>query len=583
MVDPSGSAFHHVPGRALFLGSFRTPGRHASAREGADHGSGLPCGHPSHLRGSSMVRRSWRRPAFRVLAYSTAAALVAVGLTSVAAAADPEPAGPATTTSTGTATTPPVAPSTTSPTDRPDEAAAYVTDPDDPDNLGNPDGAPTQPRRPRRAAARTPRHRRRRPARAWLPRRWPPTRSTTGTRHWAEPRGRSAAPSAAASPSPAARYRHSSTGTWLVGTDRRLGDPDGGGRSVPGDLGSQRGARVSLHGPDGDRRGTVAVVRARRALVEQRHRSVGDGRLDQRPLPRHQRAVHSRLPHQGRRADRRRLVAVVHRRGDLVQPVDGGVGDVRLHQRPVPRDQRSMDARIPDRHRELASPVGVGSGSPAGELWWSPSTGAWETYGGIDKQYRRPERPVEPVRVPDRGRRTPTTADCARTSGTASLLSGVQRGPRRDLSPGSARRTCGRPSAPGCPVGPSSLTLIRLNYWGFDNAVHRGEIIVRSDLAGRVATVFGAALADHYPIRKMWRVDCYGGDDPAVDGRRQHVGLQLPPGHRGEWALAALLRHRHRPQHRREPLLRRRPVVAHARSTSTATTCAGGCSTAGPR
>ena len=66
-----------------------------------------------------MVRRSWRRPAFRVLAYSTAAALVAVGLTSVAAAADPEPAGPATTTSTGTATTPPVAPSTTSPTTAP--------------------------------------------------------------------------------------------------------------------------------------------------------------------------------------------------------------------------------------------------------------------------------------------------------------------------------------------------------------------------------------------------------------------------------------------------------------------------------
>ena len=66
-----------------------------------------------------MVRRSRRRPAFRVLAYSTAAALVAVGLTSVAAAADPEPAGPATSTSTGTATTPPVAPSTTSPTTAP--------------------------------------------------------------------------------------------------------------------------------------------------------------------------------------------------------------------------------------------------------------------------------------------------------------------------------------------------------------------------------------------------------------------------------------------------------------------------------
>ena len=45
--------------------------------------------------------------------------------------------------------------------------------------------------------------------------------------------------------------------------------------------------------------------------------------------------------------------------------------------------------------------------------------------------------------------------------------------------------------------------------------MHRGEIIVRSDLAGRVATSSASALADHYPIRQMWRVDYFGGDDPA--------------------------------------------------------------------
>nr|MDQ6896429.1 M15 family metallopeptidase [Actinomycetota bacterium] len=63
---------------------------------------------------------------------------------------------------------------------------------------------------------------------------------------------------------------------------------------------------------------------------------------------------------------------------------------------------------------------------------------------------------------------------------------------------------------------PESLTLIRLNYWGFDNAVHRGEIIIRSDLAGRLASIFGAALADRFPIRQMWRVDYFGGDDPTA-------------------------------------------------------------------
>ncbi len=31
----------------------------------------------------------------------------------------------------------------------------------------------------------------------------------------------------------------------------------------------------------------------------------------------------------------------------------------------------------------------------------------------------------------------------------------------------------------GCPVKPSSLRLLQLNYWGFDGKVHRGELIVR--------------------------------------------------------------------------------------------------------
>jgi hypothetical protein len=69
---------------------------------------------------------------------------------------------------------------------------------------------------------------------------------------------------------------------------------------------------------------------------------------------------------------------------------------------------------------------------------------------------------------------------------------------------------------PGCPVGPASLFLVRLNYWGFDNAVHRGELVVRADLAGRIQNAFEAALATRFPIRKMWRADHYGGSDPAA-------------------------------------------------------------------
>ena len=328
-----------------------------------------------------MVRRSRRRPAFRVLAYSTAAALVAVGLTSVAAAADPEPVpraaptGTATgTASAGTATSPPVTPSTraptsadgsssTSPTSLTPTSATTTSPAATTPTASTPASTPASATPPTPSTA--PRHATSTPQPgAWL-RHWPPTRSTTGSGTGRRHGGLSAARSAAAWSSPAARYRHTSTGhiSWSARTGawETLTAVDARFQTISGPSGA---LGFPYTAPMGIAGGQWQWFEHGVLWLEQRHRSVGDGRLDQRPLPRHQRAVHSRLPHQGRRADRRRLVAVVHRRGDLVQPVDGGVGDLRLHQRPVPRDQRSVDARIPDRHRESPSPVGVGSGSP---------------------------------------------------------------------------------------------------------------------------------------------------------------------------------------------------------------------------
>lgn len=146
-----------------------------------------------------------------------------------------------------------------------------------------------------------------------------------------------------------------------------------------------------------------------------------------------------------------------------------------------------------------------------GVVWWSWA-GAWETYGVINSQYVSLQGPWSWYRFP-------IGAPYAYLGGQrqdfqgGSLLSGAS--PVLDatysaVGPGDVWATW----RAGCPVGPASLTLVRLNYWGFDSAVHRGEIIVRSDLAGRVASVFATALADRYPIRSMWRVDYYGGSDP---------------------------------------------------------------------
>ncbi|WP_241695173.1 hypothetical protein [Streptomyces sp. C] len=34
---------------------------------------------------------------------------------------------------------------------------------------------------------------------------------------------------------------------------------------------------------------------------------------------------------------------------------------------------------------------------------------------------------------------------------------------------------------PGCPVPAERLRLIRMNHWGFDGKVHRGELVVHQD------------------------------------------------------------------------------------------------------
>jgi D-alanyl-D-alanine carboxypeptidase len=66
---------------------------------------------------------------------------------------------------------------------------------------------------------------------------------------------------------------------------------------------------------------------------------------------------------------------------------------------------------------------------------------------------------------------------------------------------------------PGCPVALSDLRLVRLTYWGFDNAPHQGELVAHAQVAPAVVRVFGKLYAARFPIRRMRRVDAYAGND----------------------------------------------------------------------
>jgi D-alanyl-D-alanine carboxypeptidase len=65
----------------------------------------------------------------------------------------------------------------------------------------------------------------------------------------------------------------------------------------------------------------------------------------------------------------------------------------------------------------------------------------------------------------------------------------------------------------GCPVDPARLRLLKVDYWGFDRRVHRGELVVHRDHARRILAVLEKLFDAHYPIQRMRLVDAYRGDD----------------------------------------------------------------------
>lgn len=66
----------------------------------------------------------------------------------------------------------------------------------------------------------------------------------------------------------------------------------------------------------------------------------------------------------------------------------------------------------------------------------------------------------------------------------------------------------------GCPVGPSRLRTVTMNFYGRDKSIHRGVVIIRSDLTTEMTRAFNAALTHRFPIAKMDNPNVYGGNDP---------------------------------------------------------------------
>ena len=108
----------------------------------------------------------------------------------------------------------------------------------------------------------------------------------------------------------------------------------------------------------------------------------------------------------------------------------------------------------------------------------------------------------------------PATASSQTPSAPASARSGpVFQASTSALTVAMRTRMTGVSWHPGCPVPLSALRLLRLSYWGFDHAVHHGELIVNAAAAASLTQAFRLLFAARFPIRQMRVVNDFGGDD----------------------------------------------------------------------
>jgi len=66
----------------------------------------------------------------------------------------------------------------------------------------------------------------------------------------------------------------------------------------------------------------------------------------------------------------------------------------------------------------------------------------------------------------------------------------------------------------GCPVELSDLRVLGVSYWGFDNQVHQGAMVVNAGAVAPLTTVFHKLYDLRFPVHYMSLMDAYGPHPP---------------------------------------------------------------------
>ena len=137
-------------------------------------------------------------------------------------------------------------------------------------------------------------------------------------------------------------------------------------------------------------------------------------------------------------------------------------------------------------------------------------------------------RPTPPVL---RARRFPTI-DVLPPPRTAAFASTVSRVPAEVAD----RSTW----SPDCPVRLADLRYLTVSFWGFDDRVHTGELLVHRDVAADVTEVFRRLHRARFPIEEMRVVDAPELDlPPTGDGNNTTAFVCRPVRGATSWSQHA--------------------------------------------
>jgi hypothetical protein len=89
-----------------------------------------------------------------------------------------------------------------------------------------------------------------------------------------------------------------------------------------------------------------------------------------------------------------------------------------------------------------------------------------------------------------------------------------------------------------CPLALEALAYLKINYWGYDGAVHEGELVVDKTLSEEVLGIFRELFAAHYAIEKLRLIDAYKGsdDDSMADNNSSAFNCRFMTGKTGVYS-----------------------------------------------